>query len=235
MTATVPSGSAPHPGTPALPAAVLFDMDGLLFDTEPLWFSVESDLVAELGGAWSKSDHAILVGSSLPVSSAFISERCGRRVSPSDVADLLLTRMAAALREAPPLRPGVARLLAELESVGMPRALVSSTARHLIDAALEGLPGLSFDVVVAGDAVSNNKPHPEPYLTAAALLDVDPGDCLALEDSPTGVASAGAAGCFVVAVPSVVPIEPAERRVVVPSLEQVDLAFIASLFADRVS
>jgi HAD superfamily hydrolase (TIGR01509 family) len=210
--------------------AVLFDMDGLLIDTEPLWFAVETEILAEFGATWDATDHARLVGSSSPVASAFISERAGGRVSPEAVADELLVRMTQRLRDTPPLRPGARALIEELDVAGVPRALVSSSARVLIDAVLEGTGWLSFDAVVAGDAVTHHKPHPEPYLTAAELLDVDPWSCVALEDSPTGAASATAAGCMVIAVPSVTAIDPAERRVVVESLEDVDLAFVRSLF-----
>ncbi len=213
----------------ALPAAVLFDMDGLLIDTEPLWFEVETQILADLGATWDASDHATLVGSSSAVASAFISEKSGGRATPQQIADELLPRMAKRLRDTPPLQPGALRFINELDDAGVPRALVSSSARLLIDAALEGL-ALTFDVIVAGDAVSNNKPHPEPYLKAAQLLGVDARDCLALEDSPTGAASATAAGCVVIAVPSVTDIDPAERRFVVPSLDQVDLPFVRSLF-----
>jgi len=214
----------------ALPAAALFDMDGLLIDTEPLWFEVETQILADLGATWQRSDHATLVGSSAAVASAFISEKSGGRATPQQVAAELLARMAQRLHHPPPpLQPGALRLLKELDDAEVPRALVSSSARVLIDAALDGL-ALSFDVVVAGDAVSHNKPHPEPYLKAAELIGADPRDCVALEDSPTGAASATAAGCVVIAVPSVTAIDPAERRVVVPSLDQVDLPFVRSLF-----
>lgn len=213
----------------ALPAAVLFDMDGLLIDTEPLWFEVETQILADLGATWDASDHANLVGSSSAVASAFISEKSGGRASPREIADELLLRMAKRLHDTPELQPGALRFIEELDGAGVPRALVSSSARVLIDAALDGL-SLSFDVIVAGDAVNHNKPHPEPYLKAAQLLGVDAGDCVALEDSPTGAASATAAGCVVIAIPSVTDIDPAERRFIVPSLEQVDLPYVRSLF-----
>lgn len=227
MTTTDTSPRATSCG--ALPAAVLFDMDGLLIDTEPLWFEVETQILADLGASWDVSDHANLVGSSSAVASAFISEKSGGRATAQQIAEELLVRMEKRLRHPPPLQPGALRLIKELDDASVPRALVSSSARALIDAALEGLT-LAFDVVVAGDDVSHNKPHPEPYLTAARLLDVDPRDCVALEDSPTGAASATAAGCVVIAVPSVTAVDPAERRVVVPSLDDVDLAFARSLF-----
>jgi HAD superfamily hydrolase (TIGR01509 family) len=230
VTVSAPSDSAFDRGTATLPAAALFDMDGLLIDTEPLWFSTETRILNELGGSWHESDHAKLVGSSLAVASAYISRCCGGRASPAEIAELMVTRMVEALRHAPPLRPGVTALFAELDAAGVAKALVSSSAQILIDAAMEGFADLSFDAVVAGDAVANHKPHPEPYLTAAAMLGADPRWCVAFEDSPTGVASAGAAGCMVVAVPSVVSIEPADRRVVVGSLEEVDLELLRSLF-----
>lgn len=222
--------AAPASRTGALPAAVLFDMDGLLIDTEPLWFAVETEILTELGAPWDHRDHATLVGSSLPVSSAFIAARAGGAVSPQHVADQLLIRMQDRLREVPSLRPGVVELIKELDADGVPRALVSSSFRVIVDAALEGLAPLTFDTVVAGDDVSRNKPHPEPYLKAAARLGVDAADCVALEDSPSGAASATAAGCVVIAVPSVVAIEPANRRIVVPSVAGVDLDFLRSLF-----
>ncbi|HET9187049.1 MAG TPA: HAD family hydrolase, partial [Acidothermaceae bacterium] len=168
-------------------------------------------------------------GSSSAVASAFISEKSGGRATPREIADELRRRMAKRLRDPQELQPGALRFIKELDDAGVPRALVSSSARILIDAALDGL-ALSFDVIVAGDAVSHNKPHPEPYLTAAQILGVNARDCVALEDSPTGAASATAAGCVVIAIPSITDIDPAERRVVVASLEQVNLPFVRSLF-----
>ncbi len=218
------------PHTSTLPAAVLFDMDGLLIDTEPLWFSVQTDILNELGAPWHLDDHKTLVGSSLKVSSAFVAERAGGTVTAEQIAEQLLLRMRERLRHAQVLQPGAVDLIAELDAAGVPRALVSSSFRVLVEAALEGLAPLTFDTVVVGDEVSLAKPHPEPYLLGAAKLGVDPADCVALEDSPSGAASASAAGCFVVAIPSVVPIEPGERRIVRRSLTEVDLPFLRSLF-----
>ena len=227
------SAELPAPGSydAELPAAVLFDMDGLLIDTEPIWFDVETQLLAEYGATWSTADHSQLVGTSAAFASDFLSRRMAGRLSPAEVAEIVLVRMAERLSRTPPLQPGVRQLVAELDAAGVPRALVSSSARILVDAARDALAPLAFDVVVTGDDVAHTKPHPEPYLTAAALLDVPSGSCVVLEDSPTGAASANAAGAMVVAVPSVVAIAAAERRVVVPSLEAVDLAFLRGLFA----
>ena len=116
-----------------------------------------------------------------------------------------------------PVRPGARELLAEVAAAGLPHALVTSSEREFMDAVL-ARTGLRFDALVCADDVSVTKPDPEPYLLAAKLLGADPARCVALEDSPNGVASAEAAGCRVIAVPSLVPIEPAPGRTVVRSL-----------------
>jgi HAD superfamily hydrolase (TIGR01509 family) len=116
-----------------------------------------------------------------------------------------------------PIRPGARELLAEVVAAGLPHALVTSSEREFMDAVL-ARTGLSFDALVCAEDVSVTKPDPEPYLLAAKLLGADPARCVALEDSPNGVASAEAAGYRVIAVPSLVPIEPAPGRTVVRSL-----------------
>jgi HAD superfamily hydrolase (TIGR01509 family) len=222
MTESIAAGS--------LPAAVLFDMDGLLLDSEEVWFAAETEMMAEYGAPWGAADHAALVGSAMAVSSAYIAARAGESVTAEEIATELQNRMAVRLKEPQVLLPGAARLIAEVDAAGIPRALVSSTVRSLIDAALAGIAPITFNVIVAGDDVTYNKPHPEPYLAAAALLGVDPADCVALEDSPSGSASASAAGCWVVAVPSVASVEAINRRIVVDSLEDVTLADLRALF-----
>lgn len=224
------SVAAERPSPSVLPAAVLFDMDGLLVDTEPIWFEVETQILAELGATWEHGDHAALVGSSLAVASRFISNRSAGVMTPQQISDQLLLRMRERLSHGPILQPGVVALIDELDAAGVPRALVSSSFRVLVEAALEGVAPLAFDTVVVGDEVSNAKPHPEPYLLGAHKLGVEPSQCVAFEDSPSGADSASAAGCFVVAVPSVAPIQPTERRIVVPSVAGIDLAFLRSLF-----
>jgi HAD superfamily hydrolase (TIGR01509 family) len=132
---------------------------------------------------------------------------------------------------APPM-PGADRLLADLRGLGVPLALVSSSYRVLVEAVLQHGAG-PFDVVVAGDEVTCGKPDPEPYVLAARLLGVDPSRCVVLEDSPSGVASGEAAGCAVVAVPSVpgVVLAARPRRLVVSSLELVTVEDLAALLA----
>ena len=118
-------------------------------------------------------------------------------------------------------QPGAGPLLAGLDAAGVPCALVTASSRAIMDAVLK-VTGLSFGVTVCGEDVQRGKPEPEPYLRAAALLGVPPARCVVLEDSPTGIAAARAAGCPVIAVPSV-PVPPGPGLVVVRSLEDVSI------------
>lgn len=209
------------------PAAVLLDMDGLLVDTEPVWFEVEREVAGRLGGPWSEEHQHALLGSSLPRAAAYLLEVSGAEVPRGQVQQWLLDGMARRLAaEEPRLLPGAAALLRDVAARGLPCALVSSSYRVLVDSVTASLAsalgGLPFAVTVAGDEVHHLKPHPEPYRAAAAALGVPPQACLAFEDSPTGAASADAAGCAVVAVPSLVPVEPGPRRVVLSSLAALD-------------
>jgi HAD superfamily hydrolase (TIGR01509 family) len=210
-------------------AAVLFDMDGLLVDTEPLWLETETDVMARLGAAWTTDDQEALLGGSMDRTVRYLLAKATRPAPPRTVAEWLLDGMLDRVRAGRVIvRPGARELLAEVAAVGLPRALVTSSQRPFAEAVLTST-GLTFPVTVCGDDVTATKPDPEPYLLAAKLLDVDPERCVALEDSPNGVASAGAAGCRVVAVPSLLPIPPAEGRVVVESLWDVDVAALRSL------
>jgi HAD superfamily hydrolase (TIGR01509 family) len=209
--------------------ALLFDMDGLLVDSERLWYESEAEVMAELGAPWCPEDQESLVGGSIARTVAYMLSRTGPVADPQDVARRLLDGMAERLRANVPMMPGAKQLLDEVREAEIPSALVSSTHRALMEYALDGIGRDRLTVTVAGDEVGHTKPHPEPYLEAARLLGADPRRCVALEDSPNGTESATAAGCHVVAVPSVVPIPEAPGRTVVTSLLEVDLARLRSL------
>ncbi len=195
------------------PAAVLWDMDGTLVDTEPYWMATEFALAAEFGGEWSDEQALALVGSALLESATVIRRDMPLPLSAEQVVERLLDGVVARVLEHVPWRPGARELLAALRDDGVPCALVTMSYERFVAPVLAALPAGSFQVVVTGDQVTRGKPDPEPYLSAARLLGVDPADCLAIEDSDTGVRSAEAAGCTVLAVPHHVPIEPGERRV----------------------
>jgi HAD superfamily hydrolase (TIGR01509 family) len=213
--------------------AVLFDMDGLLVDSEPLWFEVECQVMARLGGRWSEADQIALVGGSLPRTVSYLLARATTAASGEDVARWLMEGMTALLASRSlPMLPGARELIAEVRAAGVPDALVTSSERPIMDAVLRQI-GDGFCATVCADDVRQGKPGPEPYLRAAALLGADPACCVALEDSPNGVASAEAAGCALVAVPSLAAIPPRPGRTVLASLRQVDLHLLRSLVTGR--
>lgn len=216
--------------TDALQAA-LFDMDGLLVDTEPLWLETETEVMDRLGAPWSTDDQEALLGGSMERTVAYLLSKATRPAPPETVAGWMMDGMLDKVRAGRvAVRPGARELVTEVAESGLPYALVTSSRRPFAEAVLEAT-GLPFEVTVCGDDVSETKPAPDPYLMGAKLLSVDPERCVALEDSPNGVASATAAGCKVIAVPSLLPIPEAPGRRVVSSLKEVDLAVLRNLAA----
>ena len=215
--------------------AVLFDMDGLLVRTEDTWLTVEYEVMAALGGPWGPEHQRALLGGALGTSARYLRELAGADVPQEHVEELLLAGMERQLRSGPiAWMPGARELLDELHAAGVPCGLVSASHRRLVDAVLTAIGAHGFAVTVAGDEVARTKPHPEPYLRAAGLLEAGPSSCVVLEDSPTGVAAAMAAGCRTVAVPSLVDIEPRPGLQVVRSLRHVDLAFLRARTHDEI-
>ena len=212
-------------------AAVLFDMDGLLVDTEPLWLETETEVMARLGAPWSAEDQHALLGGSMARTVGYLLAKATAPAPPEMVERWMIEGVLARVRAGRVVvRPGVRELLAEVAAAGLPYALVTSSQRVFAEAVL-GATGITFPLTVCAEDVTAGKPDPEPYLLAAKLLDVDPVRCVALEDSPNGVASATAAGCRVLAVPSLLPIPPAPGRVVVPSLAGVGLDSLRAIAA----
>lgn len=211
-----------------LPAAVLWDLDGTIVDTEPLWIDAEYDLARRHGAEWTPEDALKLVGNDLLDSGRYIRERMNLTMSAEDVVDELVTVMASRMEDEVDWRPGALDLLEDLRTHHVPTALVTMSYRAIVEPLLRKLPADTFDVVVVGDEVSDGKPHPAPYLTAARLLRVEPTDCIAIEDSPTGAASAGAAGCRVLAIPHHVPIPSEAGRTHRDSLEGLDARGLVS-------
>ena len=215
---------------------MLFDMDGLLVDSEPAWFEVESSVMARLGGTWGEEDQRALLGGSLDRSVTYMltkategnGARPARAAEPDEVGRWLVEGMADLItREGLPLQPGASELLAAVADAGLPHALVTSSQRLIMDAVLAAT-GVKFPVTVCGEDVEHGKPAPDPYLRAAALLGADPRACVALEDSPSGITAARAAGCAVIAVPTI-PVPPTPGVLIVGSLREVDLDMLAAV------
>ncbi|MGO1316360.1 MAG: HAD family hydrolase [Cellulomonadaceae bacterium] len=223
----------PYPAPARLPAAVLWDMDGTLIDSETYWIAAEARLVERFGGRWTTADGLGLVGHALE-SSAGILQAHGVPLEVPQIIEELIDAVGTQLAARMPWQPGALELLDRFAAAGVPCALVTmsygSLARHLVAAA----PAGSFAVTVTGDEVDQGKPHPEAYLRAAQALGVEVTECLAIEDSPPGVASALASGARTIAVRGHAPVGPQPGLTRVASLEQIDDPLIAQVLAGEV-
>lgn len=216
---------------PALnpPAALLWDMDGTLVDTEPYWIAAEHAIVEEAGGRWSEDLSMQLVGQDLYVSAEFIRANSPITLDPDAIVEALLDRVVAAVDDHIPWRPGARELLIAAGRSGLASALVTMSWTRLVEPIVASLPEGTFAAIAAGDVVAHGKPHPEPYLHAARELGVDPRHCLAIEDSPTGVTSATRAGVPTLAVRHIVAIPPTPGALLLDSLEGVHVDDLGAL------
>ncbi|ESQ02409.1 MULTISPECIES: HAD family hydrolase [Streptomyces] len=225
MTSTVPrSGTRSAEGSTL--QAVLLDMDGTLVDTEGFWWEAEVEVFASLGHRLEESWRHVVVGGPMSRSAGFLIDATGADITLEEVSLLLNDRFERRLGSTLPLMPGAARLLKALAHHGVPAALVSASHRRIIDRVLTSLGHEHFALTVAGDEVERTKPHPDPYLLAARGLGVDPVRCAVVEDTETGVTAGEAAGCQVIAVPSVAPVRAMPGRRIVTTLEEIDMPFL---------
>ena len=181
--------------------AVVFDLDGVLIDSEPVWEQVRRGLVTERGGHWAADAQRRLMGMSTPEWARYLSEDLGVGLPPGEVAALVTERMAARYREHIPLLPGAAGAVRRL-AARWPLGLASSAPAVLIETVLQAA-GLrpDFQVTMSTEQVPHGKPAPDIYLAVAGRLGVEPSDAAAVEDSSNGLRSAAAAGLRVIAVP----------------------------------
>lgn len=206
-------------------------MDGTLVDTEPYWIETEFELARAHGAEWTEEDALTLVGNDLLESGRYIKKRMGLPHTPAEVVELLLDGVCARIAAEVPWRPGARELLADLRTQGVACALVTMSYQRFVAPILAHLPAETFTVIVTGDQVTQGKPHPEPYETAAAALGLEAAQCLAIEDSNTGAKSAESAGCTVLVVESHVPVLPGERRIFRPTLAGLTTADLPDLLA----
>jgi len=216
--------------TSQLPDAVFWDLDGTLVDTEHYWLAAEEQLVTSFGGTWNWEDALQLVGSGL-WHSARILQTYGVDLSEDAIVDSLTTTVLSHLQREVPWRPGALELLAALRDAGVTTALVTMSVRSLAQHVADSIGYPAFDAIVTGDEVENAKPHPEPYLKAAALLGVDPARSVAIEDSIPGLTSATAAGMVTIGVPHNIALMPDSGYRLVPTLTGFGLSELAEVFA----
>jgi HAD superfamily hydrolase (TIGR01509 family) len=214
-------------------AAVLFDMDGTLVDSEPVWDEALRALARWLGGVLSGPARRATVGTNVARSVEIVHADVGRPdadpvASGAKLVDEAAKRFAAGLV----WRPGARELVDAVKAAGIPSALVTNTERPLVEIALGPLVDELFDVSVCGLEVERAKPAPDPYLAAARLLGVEPAAAVAIEDSPAGAESASSAGCAVLVVPAgEVPVPAGPGRTSADSLAGITVADLADLLA----
>ncbi|GAB2836729.1 HAD family hydrolase [Microbacterium insulae] len=212
-------------------AAVLWDMDGTLVDTEPYWMAAETPLVESFGGTWSHAQALSLVGMGLE-DSARILQDAGVRMGTHDIIAHLTDEVMRQLSTTGvPFRPGARELLGDLRAAGVKTALVTMSMRRMADTVVDLIDFDAFDVVVAGDESTRPKPFPDPYLQACDALGVNPDQAVAIEDSPNGLRSAVASGAATIGVPLMVSLTGAGAHALWPTLEGRTAADVASFHA----
>ncbi|MFE7858843.1 HAD-IA family hydrolase [Streptomyces sp. NPDC057403] len=209
--------------------AVLFDMDGTLVDTERLWWEAVQEVATGLGRPLTEADQPEVLGRPVEHTADWL----GRITGTPGLAGPLHREFSDRVRTGIVPRPGALALLDALARDGVPTALVTASPRSVADSVLAVLGADRFRVSVTADDTASTKPAPDPYLAACRALGVEPARCVAVEDTPTGVSSAEAAGCAVLAVPSLAPIEAAPGRTVVASLEEVTAQRLRDLVRPR--
>ena len=205
-------------------------MDGTLIDSEPHWLKSERELAAKHDFDWSEDDGKSLVGLSLTASSEIFKEKVGLPLSTDEVIEALTNSVSDDLKKEIIWRPGAKELLQLLRRRGVKTALVTMSLRSMALQVVEAIEFDAFDVVVAGDDVVHGKPHAEPYLKAAQLLGVAPAECIAFEDSISGILSAEAAGTKAVGIPNVMMIPAREDRILWETLEGKTMKDLRGLF-----
>jgi HAD superfamily hydrolase (TIGR01509 family) len=214
-----------------LPAAVLWDMDGTLVDSEHYWLASEKALAEAHNAEWTEQDGHELIGNSLYESSKIIKAKIGSTMDTEAIVQHLTDSVVAHLAVSIPWRPGAQELLMELKRKKIKTALVTMSLHRMAKEVVDKIPFDAFDVIVGGDDVVRGKPFPDPYLKAAELLGVRPEDCVAFEDSNTGLRSAEAAGTKAVGIPNFIEIPQIPGRILWPTLEGVRVKDLQKLFS----
>lgn len=212
-------------------SAVLWDMDGTLIDTEPLWLEAELAMLGRYDIQLPAETRDSLIGSGLR-DAARLFQQLGVPLATSEIISEWVASVKQGITDSTPAwRPGARELLASLKDAQIPCALVTMSVRSLAEQVVSLLPKNSFQVIIAGDEVQHEKPHPEPYLLGAKALGVNSEHCLAFEDSPTGLRSAYGAGTIAVGVPNLLSLEAAPSHALLSSLLGLDAFDLQEMYA----
>jgi HAD superfamily hydrolase (TIGR01509 family) len=205
-------------------------MDGTIIDSEHYWMAAERTLVESFGGVWTDEDGLALVGSSMWHSSRVIQAH-GVDLPEMEIVDRLTEAVRLSILENVPWRPGARELLLALTEHSVPMALVTMSQRTLAELVVAAIEFPAFAAIVSGNDVTHGKPHPEPYLLGAELLGVMIADCVAIEDSEPGLASAVASGAVSIGVPHAVPLLEGSTHTLWDSLDGRTVDHIADVYS----
>ncbi|MCF8540328.1 MAG: HAD family phosphatase [Aurantimicrobium sp.] len=201
----------------ALPAAVVWDLDGTVIDSEDYWIIAETEIVESFGGTWSHEDGLAVIGQGLNETALLMQQR-GVKLSIDEITSDMTSRVLEKMEIRMPWRPGAPELIRGLFSAGIPLAIATMAYAEMAHRVANAISGVIFSAIVAGDQVSKSKPDPEIYLLAAERLGVSPTDCVAIEDSPVGVTAASRAGLFTIGVPLLLSLDEAPANLLWPTL-----------------
>lgn len=202
-------------------SAILFDMDGTIIDSEPLWLQAEIQVMAELGCHWDEQDQINCLGGPMERTEKYMQDRSGNVKPYGYFGQRLNEVMKLKFVEDLELIPNALELIKKSKEAGLKTALVTASGRELMNSALTRFPENSFDIAISRDDVANSKPHPEPYLMAAERLKVKIDECLVLEDSMTGVRAGLDSGAQVVAISHIISIANEENLRVISNLSEI--------------
>lgn len=214
------------------PSALLWDLDGTIVDSEDYWIQAEVELAAAHGGTWTHEDGMIQVGQGLPVTAAALQAR-GVDLSIQEIIDFLAMRVGSLLEVSIPWRPGALELLQAATAARIPQAMVTMSVHSIASRVAARVPGVTFDVLVTGDRVPHQKPHPAAYEMAAAQLGFAPEECLAFEDSPSGMRSAHDSGAALIGVRHLVPLDESIGTTIWDSLAGKSLDDVRGVFSQH--
>jgi len=204
-------------------SALLFDMDGTVIDSEPLWLEAEIEVMAELGCHWDAQDQQNCLGGPMDRTEKYMQERSGNIKPYGYFRDNLNLVMQKKMLYDLKLVPNALELISSAKKIGIKTALVTASGSVLMNIALKKFPDGIFDATVSRDDVINSKPNPEPYLRAADLLEMNISNCVVFEDSETGVTSGLASGAQVIGIPHLINLAPHENLRIVDSLSDVSI------------
>jgi HAD superfamily hydrolase (TIGR01509 family) len=211
-------------------SAILFDMDGTLIDSEPLWFSAEVQVMAEIGAIWKQSDQINCLGGPMERTERYMQERTGNIKPFGYFSERLDLVMEDKLANELTFMPNALELTADCIAAGIPLALVTASTGRQMRSVLTKFPSNTFRATISRDDVAKSKPFPDPYLLAAKTLGVDISKCLVFEDSLTGVESGLSAGAQVIGIPHLVEMKPHSSLRLINSLADINLEQILNWY-----